>query len=208
MKRPHDLNTDRQPSRAKSRGDGKRRAAAHGDGKYPLHPFVIGLQLFSRDFLRPMEIDVERKQLRGRNYEVIIFFEEPSHCLIPAGPYFGRRGNIEGSELELALHLEYCLWFQEGTLYRILVVSQKASAGLPRTQLQPCSPDGINRIVWLGFLYAAAHRLEHLQGTPANVQHAGFERQIALKVSRPCNPLPFEIRFQAPLKCASIAERG
>src|SRR5713226_3966008 len=184
MNRPHDLNTDRQPSMAKSRGGGKRGAAAHGDGKYHLHPFVIGLHLFSRDFLWPMASDVEWKQLRGRNYEVIIFFEKPSHCLIPCGPYCGSCRNIEGGELKAALNLEYRLRFQESALCRIVVVSQKASAGLPRTQLQPCPPDGINRIVWLGLLYAAAHRLEDLQGTPANVQHAGFKRQIALKVAR------------------------
>src|SRR5260370_40365818 len=104
MNRRHDLNPDRHPSIAKSRRGGKRRAAAHGDGKYPLHPFVIGLHLFSRDFLRPMEIDVEWKQLRGRNYEVIIFLEKPSHRLIPSGPYIGRCGNIEGGELEATLN--------------------------------------------------------------------------------------------------------
>src|ERR1700684_2423510 len=100
MNRPHDLNADRQPSMAKSRGRGERRAAAHGDGKYPLHPFVISLHLFSRDFLWPMEIDVEWEQLRGRHYKVIIFFEKPSHCLIPFSPYCGRCGNIEGCELK------------------------------------------------------------------------------------------------------------
>src|SRR6202011_6063222 len=126
MNRPHDLNTDRQPPMAKSRGGGKRRAAAHGDGKYALHPFVIGLHLLSRDFPWPMEIDVERKQLRGRHYEVIVLFEKPPHCLIPSGPYCGRCGNIEGGELKAALHFEYCLWFQERALCRIVVVSQKA----------------------------------------------------------------------------------
>src|SRR5258708_14775167 len=200
MNRSHELNTDRQPSMVKTRGGGKRGAAAHGDGKYTLHPFVIGLHLFARDFLRPVEIDIERKQLRGRNYEVIVFFEKAAHCLIPCGPYCGRRGNIEGGELKAALNLEYCLWFQEGTLCRIVVLSQEASTGLPGTQLQPCSPDGINRTFCLAFLYASAHPLEDLQDTSSNVQNAGFKRQVALKVSRPCNPLPFEIRFQAPLK--------
>src|SRR5258707_8827384 len=164
MNRPHDLNADRQPAMTESRGGGKRGAAAHGDGKHPLHPLVIGLHLFARDFVRPMEIDVERKQLRGWNYEVIVLLEKPAHGLIPSGPYIGRCGNIEGGELEATLNLEYCLWFQEGTLRRIVVVSQKVSAGLPRAQLQPCAPDRINWIVWLGFLYAAAHRLEDLQG--------------------------------------------
>ena len=66
-----DLYLDRQSLVAKASRHCECRTTRHSDGKHAFHPFVVGFHPCTRDLPRPMNIDVEWKDLRRWRDEVV-----------------------------------------------------------------------------------------------------------------------------------------
>src|SRR5207247_4601545 len=165
--------------------DGEGGAARHSDGNHDLHPAMIGIHLHAIDLPRPMGAGIERKNLRPRQYEIIVLLEESPHCLIPGRAHDRGVEYLERAQSQPALYFPLCFRFHQRAFCRICIKLLELAADLPGAQGLPVFPDAIDRVVRPRLLDRAAERLEHADRVLANIEHAWLETQISAETSCP-----------------------
>src|SRR5262249_56209383 len=114
-----------------------------------------------------------------RQDPIIVSLEEAAHGLVPGRARDRRIIYLECTESRAALDFPLRFRLHQRALGRIRVELLELAAGLPGAQNLPGLPDAIDRVIRPGLLDDAAERLEHADGAPAQVEHAGLDPQIA-----------------------------